>query len=404
MTTARIQLPPKLVPVFAKPFGDVRYRWMYGGRGSGKSFNAAKMAAIFAYSEPKRVLCTREFQASIRESFHAELRGAIQSEPWLAQAYDVGVDYIRCRNGSEFFFRGLRNQIGSIRSLSRIDLTIVEEAEDAPEDSWLALEATVLRQPKSEIWPLWNPKERGSPVDNRFRQHPPSNGVGVELNWQDNPFFPASLNELRIRQQETLDPGTYSWIWDGAYYTRSKAHVLDGKWLVDDFTPGPDWDGPYFGADWGFSQDPTTLLKCWINGRRLYIEHEFYQVGLELDDTTAKFRTVPGAERYTIRADNARPETISKVRREGLNIIAARKGPGSVEDGVAFLRSFEKIIIHPRCKHTADEARLWSYKTDRLTGEVKPDLVDADNHCWDAVRYALEPLIKVGGKGGFIAL
>ena len=102
------------------------------------------MAAVWGYAEPLRILATREFQASIKESFHAELKAAIASEPWLEAHYDVGVDYLRGRNGTEFIFRGLRHGVNTIKSLSKIDLTIVEEAEDVPETSWLALEATVF--------------------------------------------------------------------------------------------------------------------------------------------------------------------------------------------------------------------------------------------------------------------
>jgi phage terminase large subunit len=169
---------------------------------------------------------------------------------------------------------------------------------------------------------------------------------------------------------------------------------------VEYFEPDPDWDGPYFGADWGFAQDPTTLVKCWIGvegGRqRLYVEKEVYRIGLELDQTKAAFEEVVGAGLHTIRADNARPETISYLRRQGLNIVGAPKGKGSVEDGIAFLRGFEQIIIHPDCPHTAEESRLCSYKTDRLTGDVLPVIVDAHNHCIDGLRYALEPVIKAG--------
>ena len=152
MTTARIKLPPKLKPVFAPARGSVQYRATYGGRGSAKSFTAALMAAVWGYAEPLRILCTREFQVSIKESFHAELKAAVASVPWLADHYDVGVDYLRGKNGTEFIFRGLRHNVGSIKSLAKIDLTICEEAEDIPEESWLALEATVFRQAKSELW------------------------------------------------------------------------------------------------------------------------------------------------------------------------------------------------------------------------------------------------------------
>ena len=226
---ATIDLPTKLVPVMSPPRGSARYRALWGGRGSGKSFTAALMASIWGYAEPLRILCTREFQASIKESFHAELKAAIASQPWLEAHYDVGIDYIRGKNGTEFLFRGLRRNEQSIKSLAKIDLTIVEEAEDVPEPSWLALEATVFRQPKSEVWAIWNPREEGSPVDKRFRQNPPADMLAAEVQWKDNPFFPEGLDALRRREQQRLDPATYAWVWEGAYRQNSDAQVFGGK-------------------------------------------------------------------------------------------------------------------------------------------------------------------------------
>jgi phage terminase large subunit len=135
----------------------------------------------------------------------------------------------------------------------------------------------------------------------------------------------------------------------------------------------------------------------------LYVEHEAYKIGCDIDHTAELFDTIPGFRGgTTIRADSARPETISFLNRHGYpNVVAAEKGPGSVEDGVAFLRSFERIVIHPRCKHTADEARMYRYKTDRLTDAVLTDIVDANNHCIDALRYALEPLARSRNMGIF---
>lgn len=217
MQTATIDLPPKLVPILSPVRGAARYRAMYGGRGSGKSYGAATIAAIWGYAEPLRVLCAREFQASIKESFHAELKAAIEAHPWLSAHYDVGVDYLRGANGTEFIFRGLRRNEQSIKSLAKIDLTIVEEAEDIPESSWLALEATVFRQAKSELWAIWNPKKQGSPVDKRFREHPPPGSLITQLNWRDNPYFPPALEELRKQQELTLDPMVYNHVWEGDY-------------------------------------------------------------------------------------------------------------------------------------------------------------------------------------------
>lgn len=396
MPKAKIELPPKLVPVFSPSRGEVLYRGAYGGRGSAKSMSFALMAAIWGYAEPLRILATRELQVSIKESFHAELKAAISLYPWLESHYEVGVDYLRGKNGTEFLFKGLRHNTGAIKSLAKIDLTIVEEAEDVPEDSWLALEATVFRQPKSEMWVIWNPRKRGSPVDKRFRQSPPDKSRIVEINWQDNPFFPENMKALRKREQTRLDPATYAHVWEGAYLENSKAQIIADKVIVDDFEPSQDWDGAYYGLDFGFAQDPTAGVKCWIHDDTLYIEQEAGKVGLEIDDTANYLKAkMAGIEKHVIRADSARPESISYLKRNGLpKIEAVKKWAGSVEDGIAHLRSYKQIVIHPRCQETIKEARLYSYAVDRLTGDILPKIVDANNHYLDAVRYALAPLIK----------
>jgi len=399
MTSATIKLPPKLVPVFAAPRGSVSYRAIYGGRGSAKSYSAALLAAVWGYADRMRILCVREFQASIKESFHAELKSAIEATPFLAAHYDVGVDYIKGANGTEFIFRGLRRNEQSIKSLAKIDLTIIEEAEDIPETGWLALEATVFRQPKSEIWALWNPRDEASPVDKRFRQNPPDSAIVAEVNWSDNPFFPAGLEKLRKLQQERLDPGTYAHVWDGAYLQNSNAQVFHGKVHVEEFDPGNDWDGPYFGGDFGYSQDPTAAVEVWLSGPDIWIRREKFGKGLEYDDTPAAvISAIPGFERQVSRWDSASPAAISHLKRHGLPLArSVRKWPGSIEDGIAYLRNFARIVIHPDCANMQREARLYSYKVNDA-GDVGTKIIDAHNHGWDAVRYAVEPLISAMKK------
>uniref|UniRef100_UPI001F457D76 terminase large subunit n=1 Tax=Escherichia coli TaxID=562 RepID=UPI001F457D76 len=77
-------------------------------------------------------------------------------------------------------------------------------------------------------------------------------------------------------------------------------------------------------------------------------------------------------------------------------IAPVEKGKGSVEDGIEFIKSFKKVYIHSRCKETLKECREYSYKKDRLTDEVLPIIIDKDNHYVDALRYALEKVMKRG--------
>ena len=401
MTIAKVQLPPKLVPVFSQPRGSLRYRGAFGGRGSGKSFSFAKMAAIFGYAEPLRILCVRELQSSIKESFHAEIKNAIASTPWLADAYDVGVDYVRGKNGTEFIFKGLRHNQGSIKSLAQIDICIVEEAEDVPEISWQSLEPTI-RAPKSEIWVIWNPRHKDSPVDKRFIQAAPKRSMIVKMNHDDNPWFPEVLEEQRLHAKETMDDALYRHVWEGDYYELSESQIFRNKYRVEEFEPHQKlWDGPYNGLDFGFARDPTAAVKCWVFDKKLWIEYDAGMVGLELDDTAEYLKKIiPDYGKHKIRADSARPESISYLKRHGLPFcVGVEKGKGSVEDGIEHIKSYNEVIIHPRCKNTLSEFRLYSYKTDRLTGEVQPVPVDDNNHYIDALRYALRPLMSKGARG-----
>ena len=354
------------------------------------------MAAVWGYVEPLRVLCTREFQSSIKESFHAELKKAVLSTPWLAAGYDVGMDYLRGHNGTEFIFRGLRRNIQGIKSLAQIDLCIMEEAEDVPEASWRDLIPTI-RADGSEIWVIWNPRDEGSPVDNRFVKSSRDDAVIAMLNHRDNPWFPEVLEQERQHDYAVMDAATYEHVWEGAYLEASELRVLADKIEIDEFVAQPKhWQGPYFGIDYGFANDPTTANRCWVNDNVLYIDHEAHRVGLELDHTAEYLNEhVPGIIEHVARADNARPESTSYLRRHGMpRITSAEKWPGSVMDGIKHLRSYKKIVIHPRCRQTIKEGRLYSWKVDKATGDIKPEPEDAHNHHWDGMRYALQPIIK----------
>lgn len=402
MTTARIELPPKLIPVFA---GDARYRCAHGGRGSGKTRSFALMSAVRAYMFAQQgvsgtILCGREFMNSLEDSSMEEVKQAIRETPWLNSYFELGERFIRTKNRMvDYTFCGLRHNLDSIKSKARILIAWVDEAEGVSETAWQKLLPTV-REEGSEVWVTWNPELDGSPVDKRFRKELPESCKVAELNYVDNPWFPEVLDLERRSDYSRLDPQTYAWVWDGAYRENSDAQVFSGKYRIAEFEPGADWDGPYDGLDFGFAQDPTAAVRCWVHADCLWIERESGKVGLELDDTAEHVtRDIPDiGQRRPVRADNARPESISYLKRHGMpSIEAVQKWSGSVEDGISHMRSYREIIIHARCKETQREFRMYSYKVDRLSGDIKTDVVDAWNHYIDAIRYALNPMIQ--GKG-----
>jgi phage terminase large subunit len=184
------------------------------------------------------------------------------------------------------------------------------------------------------------------------------------------------------------DSDKYAHVWMGQYLTNSNSRVFN-NWRIEDFDAPPDAIHR-LGADWGFAVDPTTLVRCHIIGRTLYIDYETYMVGCEIVNTPELLMQVPESEKWPIVADSARPETISHMRKNGFpKIMTAVKGPRSVEEGIQFLKGYD-IVVHPRCIHTIDELTLYSYKTDPLTGKILPVLEDKKNHVIDALRYACE--------------
>ncbi|WP_109372477.1 PBSX family phage terminase large subunit [Proteus genomosp. 6] len=427
--TVDLPIPAKLVPVFAKE--GARYRGAFGGRGSAKTRTFAMMSAVKAYQAAEQgisgvILCGREFMNSLEESSMEEVKQAIRSIPWLNDYFDIGEKYIRTKcKRVNYVFCGLRHNLDSIKSKARILLAWVDEAESVSDLAWKKLRPTV-RESGSEIWVTWNPEKDGSATDKRFRKTPPKNSIIVEMNYNDNPWFPDVLEEERLDDLNSLEYSDYAWIWEGAYLENSDKQVLANKYVVQSF-PDNLWqkaDRLLFGADFGFAKDPNTLVRMFMLDRNLYIEYEAYSAGVELNDMwkfyagkdgatdkqlsewevtdDAKFAGIPEARRWPIKADNSRPETISHIKKQGFNISAAKKWQGSVEDGITHLRGFKQIIIHPRCKETAKEARLYSYKTDRITGEVLPVIEDKNNHCWDAVRYGLDGYITQKSNAGLL--
>ena len=397
MTTVRIELPPKLIPVFS---GTARYRCSYGGRGSGKTRSFALMSAVKGYEFGKsgisgQILCGREHLNSLSDSSLEEIKSAIRSVPWLNDYYEIGENFIRSKDRRiNYLFAGLRHNLDSIKSKARIILAWVDEAESVSEVAWRKLTPTV-REDNSEIWVTWNRESPESATNRRFIINPPENSKITELNWSDNPWFPAVLDEER-RHDLAADPDHYEHVWGGAYLTLTDAQVFKNKFRVEQFEPHNEWNGPYFGLDFGFANDPSAGVESYVADNNLYIRREAGKVGLELDDT-AKFMLdrIPLMDKHDIRADSARPESISYLRRHGLpRIKSVEKWPGSIEDGVKHIRSYNCVIIHPDCVETAREFRLYAHKIDRLSGDVLPAIIDKFNHYMDAIRYAVAPIIR----------
>ena len=397
MTQVNLELPPKIIANFSQ---QARHRVFKGGRGSAKTRSLALMTAVkgYQFAEAHRegvILASREHLNSLDESSLEEIKAAIRSQPWLNDYYEIGEKYVRTKNRRvSYAFAGLRHNLDSIKSKARILLNWTDEGESVSEGAWRKLIPTI-REAGSENWVSYNPESPESATHRRYIENPPSSCVVTDINWRDNPWFPDVLNQERLDDQR-LRADTYDHVWEGAFLTLTEAQVFSGKFAVDDFEPGAGWDGPYYGIDFGFRPDPLAAVESWIYANRLYVRREAYKTGVEIGGTTAFVKEhLPRIAEYAARADSAEPKTISYLSRNGLpRIEPVKKWPNSVLEGVRYMRGFEKIIVHSDCPGTAREFRLYSHKTDRLTGDILPEIIDANNHAIDAIRYAIAPLIK----------
>ena len=395
------KLPTKLQPLLT----PMRYKVLWGGRGSAKSETVARVLILLAMQRKLRILCTREVMNSLRDSVHSTLKSIIY-KIGASSLWEITDRSIKCpMTGAEFIFAGLnKNTDDSVKSIADINICWVEEGSNVSQDSLDKLIPSIRGDGPfgagsvPEIWVTFNPHLKSDPVYVKFitNRGQLDNAIVIRINHDDNPFFPEVLRK-EMEQCRENDLVKYNNIWLGETLEYDNALIYAGKYVSYTFEPKDHWS-PMFGCDLGFANDPTVLLKCWADDENLYIEHELYQVGLDIEMMPAMFDTIPGARDHTIYTDCSRPETINHMKRNGYpRCLPVRKWDGSVKDGIERMRAFRQIVIHPRCPNTLEEFGLYSYKVDSRTKLVLPDILHTGSNAPDAARYAIQPLI-LGGK------
>lgn len=432
-------MPSLQIPsAFRELYQPSRHKAFHGGRGGAKSHSFADVLVAKAYERRDfRWLFAREIQNSLNASVKKLLEDKIRAQG-LGPKEDGGNGYFRITDRSitggdgrtEFLFAGLRTNPDSVKSMEGLDGAWVEEANKVSQRS-IGLLTPTVRKPKSELWWSWNRTDVKDPVDNMFLGGaPPPRSIVRKVGWQDNPWFPEPLIE-ELLWDRSRDYDKYLHVWEGHPVTMSEARVFR-NWSSEDIDHlVPYGCVPRLGADWGYANDPSVLVLCYVFGTTLYIRSELWKLRLEVTDTPAFWagtdwradnprwenkNSFPGLQSPLIGhnggpalddgpplmqtsrviADSARPEIISHMQKRGFNVTASRKGAGSVVEGVEFIKGFD-VVIHPSCTHVIDEFTHYSYEVDPLTDEVLPKLKDKKNHTVDSVRYALENVRRRSG-------
>ena len=385
-----IQLPAKFLPLMC----PMRYKIFYGGRAGAKSHSFARALLVHALSGKKKILCAREYQTSIKDSVKSLLDNLIE-EYGLQASFTSVRDEIRADTGSRFIFKGFHHDPQGIKSMEGVDICWVEEA-DTMSQQFIDVLIPTIRKPRSEIWFSYNPQRDDDPVHKAFvlaRKLPPSATV-VKVGWEDNPYL-SSVTREALEWDREHDPEKYRHVWGGETLKISDAVVFAGKFTVGETPEPPEGTVFYHGMDFGFHPDPSTVVRFWIDeaSRTLYVDREAYGTRVEIHELPDFVAQVVEDHRWPITADSARPDTIAFLRRKGYNVKPAKKGSGSIEEGISWLKNYN-IVVNPGCKNAAYEFRTYAYKTDPKSGEIYPVLVDKHNHVIDALRYASEQLRK----------
>jgi phage terminase large subunit len=388
-----INAPKKLIPAFdnlKSCLYDIII--MEGGRGGAKSEALSALGVLESFIDDGVILCCREIQKSIADSLYATIVSTIYKYELQSYFKIIQGEITNNLTGARFIFAGLKSNITSIKSINKLRVVLVDEAENVTDNSWSYLRPTP-RYGQVRFYVVFNPRFEQDATWQQFIVNKDNRTLHINISYKDNPWFPEALERQRQRDLRG-DAGRYAWIWEGKFLQISDSSILAKKLKVLDFEITKEFGTPYIGIDWGFSVDPTAIIEAYVYEDALYITNAASKVGLELDDTGQYLIDhVPNVVRYTSRADCARPETISKVKKEIPLIKGCTKWKGSVEDGVVALQTFKAIYIHPEAEHCYAELAAYSYKLDK-DGNPTTDIQDTDNHYADALRYAIEPLIQ----------
>jgi phage terminase large subunit len=398
VSKTRIEIPQKLLPLFQPK----RYKVIHGGRGSAKSWSVARALVSIGATKPIRVLCARETQKSIQESVHRLLKDQIESLG-LDQFYTIQENKILGTNGTEFTFAGIRQQgVANLKSYEGTDICWVEEAQVVTKKSWDVLIPTI-RKPGSEIWVTFNPELDTDETFSRFVVRPPEESVIIEMNWQDNPWFPPELDKER-RQWLDRDPIGYLTTWEGKcrpavegaiYANEIEATQREGRIRAVPYDPQLKvhtvWD-----LGWNDSMSIICVQRVTSEVRVIdYIEDSHRTVDsyvMQLQERKWNWGTdyIPhdGAHR-DFKSGKSTQELLQTL---GRNVqVLARGNP---EEGIRLARMiFPRTYFDAdRCTELVNHLKRYRRQINQVTQEAGAPLHDEHSHAADAFRYLAQSL------------
>jgi len=402
--TIQITIPEAFEPLFTPS----RYKTFYGGRGGAKSHNFGRALLVKGMEKQMRFLCARELQGSITDSVHKLLSDIIDHHN-LSWFYKVTQNAIRGKNGTEFFFKGLKHNATEIKSMEGVDIAWIEEAEKVSANSWEILLPTI-RKDGSEIWVSFNPKHPTDPTYVNFVQNADENSIVRKVSWKDNPFFPDVLNIERLKMQRD-DPTAYEHIWQGEFDKRHfggiYANYIEKARGEGRISPAPYKHGVPVITAWDLGMgDSTCIWFAQVVGLQVRVIDYYENNGQDLQHYAEHVKKLPYTYDTHYLPHDAAHERLgmsgsiaSQLKGMGIrnNIIKV----GSVAARIELARNLLKecYIDNEKCKDGIHALTNYQYEYD----DNKQRFKDKPLHDWasdgsDAFGYLAQALAKHSPK------
>jgi len=396
------KLNSKYKPLFTN---DGRYFVITGGRGSGKSYSLNAFLLLLTYEKDQVILFTRYTLVSADVSIIPEFIDKIEEANLEADFQITKSEITNLRTGSKILFKGIKassgNQTANLKSLSGVTTWILDEAEElTDEDTFDKIDFSIRHKTKqNRVILVLNPTTKEHFIYKKFFE---SYGVNagencqkndctyIHTTWQDNI---ANLHESFIAQANKIkesNPKKYQHIMLGGWLDKAEG-VIFNNWKIGDFV---DTGYTGFGQDFGFSIDPTTLIKVSIDKdkKKIYAKEYLYKPNLTTSQIATENKKYCGDK--LIIADSSEPRLIAEIKSQGLNIKGI--GKPTISDSIALIRDHE-LIVDESSTNLIKELNNYSWNDKK--SEVP---IDDFNHLIDAMRYIVWHLIGKKNSGRYM--
>lgn len=384
---------------------DSRYFIYTGGRGSGKSYAVAGALVYLILTPNQTILFTRYTLRSASISIIPEFKDKLEKMEIMHLFKITKDEIINISNGSKILFRGIKtssgDQTANLKSLQGITTWVMDEAEELVDENIfdkidLSVRETVA---DNRVILILNPATKEHWIYQRFFQN---KGVKegscttkddvtyMHSTYKDNLEFLSDSYIAQVEQMKTNRPSKYKHQILGGWLEKAEG-VIFNNWTIGEFK---EISKSVFGQDYGFSNDPTTLLETSIdkNNRRIYIKLHFCQVALTTSEINVLNKKFAGDN--LIIGDSAEPRLINELART-CNMLPAIKGQGSVVFGISLLQDYD-LIIDPDSIELIKELNNYSWLEKKSQTPI-----DKFNHCIDAIRYAVSYQLENPTRGDY---